>query len=214
MNDNKEARDYWECRFNSLSPETYDFSESKPADSLNDFCNKYLKDGAAVLDLACGGGRNAHYLAQRGYKVYGVDFAQSAVKFCKKRFERFNLSGTFKQGTMDSIPFRDDFFSGIICVAALDHVTVECAKRSLAEMRRVLSLDGVMLLTFDHPKQDEDIIHEAEELSDGTLKYIQGDYIGMLFRRYSDKEIKSLVGEQHIISFNHTETGARVVICR
>lgn len=214
MKHNIGAQDYWETCFKNIDPDTYDFSKSKPADSLAGFCDNYLEQGAAVLDLACGGGRNVHYLAQRDYRVFGVDIAQAAVAFCKKRFARFNLSGFFIQGALDDIPFPDNHFSGVICVAALDHITHECAKRSIIEMRRVLLNKGMILLTFDHPEQDEDIIHEAEVLSDGTLKFVRGKQKGMLFRRYQDEEIKSLIKEQNIITFDHTENGARVVVCR
>jgi ubiquinone/menaquinone biosynthesis C-methylase UbiE len=214
MKDNISPQDYWEHRFKNRDPETYDFSESKPAAALAHFCDKYLREGDAVLDVACGGGRNAHYLGQCGYTVYGVDIATSAIEFCKKRFARFNLSGTFKQGAMDNLVFPDDFFAGVICVAAIDHVTIDCARRALVEIRRVLVSNGAILLTFDHPKQDEDIIEQAEVLVDGTFKYIRGEYVGMLFRRYTDKEIELLVGKQNIISFDHIEEGARVIVCR
>jgi len=126
-----EPRDYWERRFEGIDPQSYDFSKGKPASALGDFCVNYLKEEAAVLDLGCGGGRNAHYLAERGYKVYGLDIAAAAVDFCRKRFARFNLPGTFRQGTFDDIPFPDGFFSAVICIDALDHVTLETAKTSI-----------------------------------------------------------------------------------
>lgn len=81
-------RDYWESRFREIDPETYDFSRSKPSAVLAGFCENYLEAGT-VLDLGCGGGRNTHYLAQKGYQVYGVDIATEAVGFCQKRFARF-----------------------------------------------------------------------------------------------------------------------------
>ena len=209
-----DPQDYWEHCFEGIDPETYDFSESKPDTALADFCKEYLKDGAPVLDLGCGAGRNAHYLAQLGYRICGVDISAAAVEFCRKRFVRFHLAGTFKQGTFDHIPFRDDSFSGVICVAALDHASFECAQSSIAEIRRVLAPGGVILLTFDPPETDEDLLDEAEVLPDGTLKFVRGKQAGMLFRRYQDEEIKSLVGEQNIVSFTYAENGVRVIVCR
>jgi len=209
-----DPRDYWERRFKGIDPETYDFSKSKPVSVLVSFCDNYLKDGATILDLGCGGGRNAHYLAQRGYRVYAVDTAAAAIEFCQKRFTLFNLSGIFKRGTFDHIPFPDDFFSGVVCVAALDHITFEGAQAAIVEIRRVLAPSEVILLTFDPPETDEDILDEAEVLPDGTLRFVRGKQAEMLFRRYQDKEIKSLLGEENIISFDHTEDGTRVIVCR
>lgn len=209
-----EPRDYWENCFEGMNPESHDFSKSKPASLVVDFCDNHLKDEAVVLDLGCGGGRNAHYLAERGYKVYGVDIAATAVEFCRKRFARFSLPGTFRQGTFDRIPFPDGVFSGVICIAAFDHVTLKTAQASIVEVRHVLAPGGVILMTFDPPEKDEDILDEAEMLPDGTLKFVRGEQAGMLFRRYPDGEIKSLLGEPHIISFDHAGNGTRVVVCR
>jgi cyclopropane fatty-acyl-phospholipid synthase-like methyltransferase len=207
-------QNYWDSYFNGTDAETYDFSQSKPAAALVSFCDNYLKKKSTVLDLGCGGGRNAHYLAQRGYRVYGIDISAAAIEFCQKRFARFNLSGTFKQGTFSQIPFPDNYFAGLICVAALDHVTLETAKASIIEIRRVLARNGVMLMTFDPLHTDEDMLHEAEVLPDGTLRFVRGKHTGMLFHRYKNTEIKSLAGKENIITFNISEEGARIIICR
>lgn len=209
-----EPRDYWESRFAGLDADSHDFSGSQPAPAVVQFCDEYLKDRAVVLDLGCGGGRNAHYLAERGYEVYGVDSAEAAVEFCRKRLARFRLPGTFRQGTFDCIPFPDGFFSAVFCIAAFDHVTLETAQVSIAEVRRVLAPAGVILLTFDPPDTDEDMLDEAGVLPDGTLQFVRGEQTGMLFRRYRDDEIKSLLGGPEIIAFEHTEDGTRVIVCR
>ncbi|MCD4847086.1 MAG: methyltransferase domain-containing protein [Candidatus Aegiribacteria sp.] len=209
-----EPLEYWDNLFRDLDPETMDLPRSLPASALPDFCDRYLKKGDRVLDLGCGSGRNAAYLAGRGFLVCGVDIAQGAVEFCVKRLAQLQLSGVFKQGTLENIPFPDNEFTAVVCIASLDHVTLDCASKSIDEIRRVLSESGVMLLTFDPPDTDEDIVDEAEILPDGTLKFVSGDQKGMLFRRYSDREITDLVGEENIISFNNTRSGGRTVVCR
>ena len=83
----------------------------------------------------------------------------------------------------------------------------------MAEIRRVLMPNGVILLIFDPPDQDEEILDEAEVLPDGTLRFVRGKQAGMLFRRYKDWEIKSLLGAQHIISFDYSDEGDRVIVC-
>ena len=208
------SRDYWEKCFNGINAETYDFSLGKPAASLANFCVNYLNTGIRVLDLGCGGGRNAHFLAEQGFNVSGVDISEKAVEFCRKRFAISNLSGTFVQGTFNNIPFPENHFSGVVCIAGLDHVTLEIAHTSIGEIRRVLDPEGVFLITFDPPDTDEDILHEAEILPDGMLHFIKGRQSGMLFRRYKDNEIIELLGKRNIISFEHTAKGTRVIICR
>jgi ubiquinone/menaquinone biosynthesis C-methylase UbiE len=209
----KTPQAYWEETFQNITPETYDLARSRPAAPLRKFCARYLAPGDPVLDLGCGMGRNAHYLADQGYEVSGVDFAAAAVTFCQQRFARFALSGTFKQGTFDQIPFPDDSFCGIACIAALDHVPVEQARAAMEEMRRVLRPGGAILLTFDPPDQDEELLDEATVLADGTLHFVRGKQAGMLFRRYTDREIRSLLGESNILSFRSTARRDRVIVC-
>ena len=167
----KTPQAYWEQAFQAATVETYNFGRSKPATPVRKFCQRYLAPGDPVLDLGCGLGRNAHYLAAQAYDVSGVDLSEAAVTFCRQRFARFGLSGTFKQGSFDQIPFPDDSYSGIVCVAALDHVPIEQARAAMEEMRRVLRPGGSILLTFDPPDQDEDLLDEATVLADGTLRF-------------------------------------------
>ena len=125
-----------------------------------------------------------------------------------------NLSGEFIRGTFDHIPFPDNHFAGVICIAALDHVTHETAQTAIIEIRRVLVPHGPLLLTFDPPDTDDDSLDEAEVLDDGTLVFVRGEQNGMVFRRYRDEEIRLLLGAQRIVSFDYSDSGTRIVVCR
>lgn len=206
--------EYWERVLKTSDPETADFSQSRPHENLPSYCDIYLKRKARILDLGCGGGRNAQYLAREGCEVHGVDISQSAIGFCQRRLKRFNLSGTFKQGEMTEIPCEDGFFDGIVCVAALDHVTMKGAGKAIKEMRRVKTSEATMFITFDPPGRDKEIRGEAEEQEDGSLYFVKGEQKGMLFRRYTDDEIRNLIGIEKIVSFEHSRKGDRIIVCR
>lgn len=206
--------EFWERVLKELDPETTDFSQSRPDENLKTYCDIYLKRNARVLDLGCGGGRNAHYLALEGCEVYGIDISPSSVSFCIKRLEKNGLKGNFKEGDLRSIPFDNGFFDGIVCIAALDHVTLQGARESLKEMRRAKTPKGTIFLVFDPPGRDEEIKGESEEQEDGSLYFVRGEQKGMLFRRYTDNEIKNLIGLENIISFEYSHDGDRIVVCR
>ncbi|HAU83388.1 MAG TPA: SAM-dependent methyltransferase, partial [Betaproteobacteria bacterium] len=42
-------------------------------------CSKLLRPSSTVLDLACGSGRHAHYLASRGHDVTALDKSPGAL---------------------------------------------------------------------------------------------------------------------------------------
>lgn len=209
----QDAHKYWESHFRTTATDSCNTSYEH-ATCLEQFQKNYLQENNTILDLACGSGRNARYLAQRDYDVYCVDFTRAAIKACTRLFQNQSLKGTFIQAAVDAIPFGNDHFNAVVCIAVLDHVTVGCAQGALHEMRRVLIDKGMILLTFDHPQTDDDKLDQAEVLRDGTLLFVKGEYEGMLFRRYQDQEIKSLVGEEHIYSFDYGKEGSRVVVCR
>jgi len=205
--------EFWSRVISEIDPVTADFSKSVPAKPLPSFCKSHLKPGDRVLDLGCGRGRNAQYLVEQGYELFGMDIAPGSVEFCRERLRRFDLTGDFRQGDFRKIPFEADMFHGIVCISALDHVTLTGAGEALKEMRRVLEPRGCMLLTFDPPGRDEEIKGEAVEQEDGSLYFISGEQHGMLFRRYTDEEIKSLLGEHTIQSFTYGPEGDRIIIC-
>ena len=75
---------WWDERFKSRENELMP-PETKLKSDLNYFaeCNR-------ILDLACGDGRNAIYLAKLGHEVYAVDFSEEGLNRLKSfaRLER------------------------------------------------------------------------------------------------------------------------------
>ncbi|MEN6342469.1 MAG: class I SAM-dependent methyltransferase [Methanospirillum sp.] len=49
-----------------------------------------------VLDVGCGTGENALFLAGRGHTVWGVDAAQSAIEIARRKAEERGLAATFR----------------------------------------------------------------------------------------------------------------------
>lgn len=69
----------WEKRYRSKERPAEHF-EAAPAPLLIETAEK-LRPGRA-LDLACGTGRNALWLAELGWRVTAVDGASSAFRYC------------------------------------------------------------------------------------------------------------------------------------
>lgn len=66
--------------------------------------------GARILDLACGKGRYARYLAEEGYDVTGLDISPHSIAFARQ-FETDNLS--FFQHDMRR-PFRTRYYDAVM----------------------------------------------------------------------------------------------------
>ncbi len=59
-------------------------------------------EGKKAIDVGCGLGDNAVFLAQNGYEVTGIDLSQSAIDWAKKRFADSGV--TFRQVDLFELP--------------------------------------------------------------------------------------------------------------
>ncbi|WP_343701835.1 methyltransferase domain-containing protein [Chitinophaga sp.] len=86
----------------------YSNRDEKEAASFIDKLVDYLHPapGAAMLDVACGRGRHARYLADKGFNVTGIDLSEESIAAARK-LENDHLS--FFQHDM-RLPFRINYF--------------------------------------------------------------------------------------------------------
>ncbi|GED87299.1 class I SAM-dependent methyltransferase [Streptomyces sp. 6-11-2] len=61
------------------------FFVDKPDENLVEWLERGLIDGRRALDLGCGPGRNALYLAERGFEVDAVDLSPQAIGWARER---------------------------------------------------------------------------------------------------------------------------------
>ena len=77
----------------------------KPQPTLVDF-EQLGRIGAKVLDIGCGAGDNAIYLASRGHKVHGIDLAAAAIARAKDSARKFGLSVDFQVANVFALQSR------------------------------------------------------------------------------------------------------------
>lgn len=86
----------------------YSQRDEKEAAAFIDKLLEYLHPapGSAMLDAACGRGRHAKHLADKGYEVTGIDLSEESIRIAKT-LEKDNLS--FFLHDM-RLPFRINYF--------------------------------------------------------------------------------------------------------
>jgi len=118
-----------------------------PAESLIRFVarNFYLRDrsNTRILEVGCGPGANIWYLAREGFDAYGIDGSETAIETANKRFTKENLTGTLQVGDVINIPFKKEFFDGIIDCECLCCNSLKDTKQILQEIQRVLKPQGL-----------------------------------------------------------------------
>jgi 2-polyprenyl-6-hydroxyphenyl methylase/3-demethylubiquinone-9 3-methyltransferase len=97
--------------------------------------------GQSTLDVGCGGGLLAEGFARLGCVVTGIDPAESALAVAQAHAAASGLDITYCVGAGESLPFRDQSFTIVICCDVLEHVAD--FNRVIAEISRVLAPGGV-----------------------------------------------------------------------
>jgi|GEM_PF-802425 methyl halide transferase len=67
------------------------WEDLEPYLDLDKILSKYGKRNSSVLEIGCGLGKNAYYLASLGYRVTAIDISEQAVELASNRFRHSNL---------------------------------------------------------------------------------------------------------------------------
>ncbi len=148
----------------------------EPARILED-AEAWLAEPGLALDVACGAGRNALWLARRGYKVVAVDISWEGLQRLQRRARDEQLDIQIVLADLESFVFRPGTFDLIINSRFL--------LRSLFPVfRNALKPGGLLLVeTFNVDEIDVlggDIRH-AYALERGELKQAFFDFELLLY---------------------------------
>jgi ubiquinone/menaquinone biosynthesis C-methylase UbiE len=108
-----------------------------------DFLKKTLPRGSCVLDLACGTGRHTIPLAESKVNVVGVDLSLNLLQIAKNRG-----SSQLVRADIRFLPFKAGAFEAVVSMdTSMGYLPSEKEDlQSLAEIKRVLALDGWFVL--------------------------------------------------------------------
>lgn len=97
--------------------------------------------GARILELGCGSGELAVWLALQGAQVDGVDISDESIRIANARasINRVSDRAAFVAIGGEELPFSDGIFDAVVICVALHHMDVP---RTLREMFRVLKPGG------------------------------------------------------------------------
>ncbi len=100
-----------------------------------------------VLDLGCGIGRHALFLAQQAFDVIGIDASEAALSEARARSTP-GLKLEYRQGPFYELPFQNEEFGVAIAWNVLYHGDGDIAARAIREIQRVLQTNGILIGTM------------------------------------------------------------------
>ncbi len=101
-------------------------------------------NGLRVLEIGCGRGGFARYLASQGADLVAADFSEKGVEIARRRLAGLS-NCTVLAADIQDIPFAAETFDLVISLETLEHVPDP--DKGLAELVRVTKVGGRILIT-------------------------------------------------------------------
>ncbi|MFP3948392.1 MAG: class I SAM-dependent methyltransferase [Gemmatimonadota bacterium] len=157
----------------------------------------WLDGRGTALDLACGAGRNALFLARRGYRVVGADLSIEGLRLLRKRAETEGLRVQPVLVELPRLELRAGSFRAVVNTRFL-------LRESFDLIRRALAPGGLLLFETYH-------VDEIDLLG-GDIRRAFALEPGELRRAFSDFEI--LLYEEGVFQRPEGERGLARLIAR
>lgn len=81
--------------------------------------------------------------AGRGFNLFGIDLSWEVIKSVRE------ISVLRAQASIAAVPFRDNVFDAVLDLSTIDHVPHKMSESVLAEYKRILKPEGVLIIAFD-----------------------------------------------------------------
>lgn len=174
------------------------------AEELFPFVNLLAKGKLkTVYDLGCGVGRHTVFLAQQGFDVTASDVSLSAVRKTREWLANEKTNANVVELDMLTWPFDHGTFDAIIAYNVVYHAMRNEVERVLEQAFRVLTLNGVMLVTFKSSLDSD--YGEGNRLDRATYAPVAGVEKGIPHYYVDEEEIRRLLQNFELIKLIHKQ---------
>jgi SAM-dependent methyltransferase len=132
--------------------------------------------GKHVLDAGCGVGYGSAYLGDTARSVVGVDVSGEAIDYARARYGGGHVE--FAVGDLQQLERPDAEFDAVVAFEVIEHLPHP--ERFVAEARRVLKPDGVLVVSTPRSEQGverpENPFHEHEFARDEFERLLRASF--------------------------------------
>lgn len=145
----EETKRHWERIYQENPLEGLPWEEGKPSAELVALIESGVVERGAVLDICCGSGSNAVYLAKKGFTCYGIDISPTAIGYAQAKTAREGVSCKLVTGDAIGLPYPDSMFVLVFDRGCFHSISSQDRKAYISGIHRVLKPSGkYQLLCF------------------------------------------------------------------
>ncbi|WP_332650031.1 class I SAM-dependent methyltransferase [Lysinibacillus sp. 54212] len=176
------------------------FFKNIPDEHLVSYFEREMIRPTKVLELGCGAGRNAIYLAKKGCSVDGVDLSEQALQWAKERAEKESVNIHFICQDIFDLPLQENSYGLIYDSGCFHHLAPHRRISYLQLVEKLLKPNGYFAIcTFEEngPYGGSSITDEEVYIKrslDGGLGYT-AHKLREIFQSFDDIEIRNMAFE-------------------
>ncbi len=128
----------WDQVYRKYPPEALPWELGRPRKVLVDLVESGKVKPGKALDICCGMGTNALYMAEKGFQVQGIDISPKATEYAREKAEKAGAEISFSVENAVYLPFADEQFDFVFDMGCFHHISVEERERFLRGVHRLL----------------------------------------------------------------------------
>jgi SAM-dependent methyltransferase len=171
------------------------FFEDLPDENLVEYITKGIIAHGQALELGCGPGRNALFLAEEGFSVDAVDSSEEGIQWAKERAAEKNLDINFINENIFNLDFKEQAYEFVYDSGCFHHIPPHRRMSYLELVEKALKPGGYFALTAfieDGPlggaKMTDWDVYRVKSMK-GGLGYSE-EKLKTIFRGFTPVEIR------------------------
>lgn len=129
-----------------------------------------------VLDLGCGVGRHALYLASLGFSVSACDASPEGIAVTAEEARKRRLTVDVSEGHMTDLPYETGQFAYVLSWNVIYHGDPQVVRQSISEIHRVLRPTGLYQGTMLSKRNES--YNQGREIAPNTFIQDEGGIDG------------------------------------
>lgn len=201
----KRDAEWWDA-FYSDKNKPIPFFKCIPDENLHSYIERDIFHTGKALDIGCGNGRNAIYLAKCGFQVDAIDFSETSLGWAKENAKNERATVNFICDSIFHYQFTSGGYDFIYDSGCLHHIKPHRRSQYLDIVSNGLKPNGYFGLSCFNPKgganiSDYDVyqdgsMHGGMGYSEYKLKTVLNDYFDIIefreMKKYEDHDVFGL----------------------